>query len=440
MTLIMIKIGILSAADVRISFVGSFLLMRENEDSKHYPKNKNNITGINHFSCNALTVGNYYYVPIDFKNSYFDIEEVIIGRDFHWQQKETQRFRGNLILKNDGKTITVINVLPIEEYLKSVISSEMNPNAPLEFLKAHAIISRTWVMNRILNRKKYSKSELSLCNEMIDTAQERIRWYDDSQHIGFDVCADDHCQRYQGITKILHPAAIEAVEATKGKVLIYNGKIIDARFSKCCGGAFEIFENCWQPIHHPYLMAGADSLSSKITDLTIEENAAMWIGGKPKAFCNTSDKTILSQVLNSYDLKTDNFYRWNLIYSANQLSQIAREKAGVNFGTITDLVPIQRGVSGRIIRLQIKGTKRSMIIGKELEIRKTLSPSHLYSSAFTVKKENGNFILNGAGWGHGVGLCQIGAAMMANQGFNHKDILNHYYPETTITIRNKSDK
>lgn len=428
----------MSAADVRIYFIGSFL-MQKNKDSNNYPEHKNIITGQNHFSCNILTVGRHYFVPEDFDNSYFGIEEVVIGKDFHWQQKETQQFRGNLILVNDGKTITVINVLPIEEYLKSVISSEMNPNAPLEFLKAHAIISRTWVMHKIFSRKKLIQCANRVETGMTDSSQERIRWYDDTQHIGFDVCADDHCQRYQGFTKILNPAAIEAVESTEGQVLTFNGEIIDARFSKCCGGAFETFENCWQPIHHPYLRAGADTLSSKIADLTIEENAALWIEGKPKAFCNTSDKAILSQVLNSYDFETNHFYRWNLVYSTDQLSQIVRERSGIDFGTITDLVPIQRGVSGRIIRLQIKGTKRSMIIGKELEIRKTLSTSHLYSSAFTVDKKDGYFIFHGAGWGHGVGLCQIGAAMMAHQGFSHKAILNHYYPGSLITFQDNSE-
>ena len=401
------------------------------------------------YSARDMAVGDTFLQPGEC-DEYFEIEGVTIGKEFHWQRLENQRFKGTLILRNDGKLITAINVIDIEEYLKSVISSEMNANASLEFLKAHAIISRTWVTNRLKKRRSEERNHLGKegrreesktrgnVDGMTETDGERIRWYDDRQHTGFDVCADDHCQRYQGITRITNPTAIEAVESTRGQVLTHNGDIIDARFSKCCGGAFETFENCWQPTHKPCLEAGMDTADTKATlpDLTDEANAREWIEGRPDAFCNTDDEKVLSQVLNDYDLTTKDFYRWRQDYSQQELSDIVRARSGIDFGTVSDLIPIQRGVSGRITRLKIVGSKRIMVIGKELEIRKTLSTSHLYSSAFTVKKDNDRFILHGAGWGHGVGLCQIGAAMMAHLGYNHRQILAHYYPGSKLTTQN----
>lgn len=268
-----------------------------------------------------------------------------------------------------------------------------------------------------------------------------IKWYDHEAHKNFDVCADDHCQRYQGITRASTPQAVEAVSATRGEVLMYEGKICDARFSKCCGGAFEEFQNCWENVRHPYLIGQRDSQTeNKLPDLTVEAEADKWIRTSPVAFCNTQDKKILSQVLNNYDQETADFYRWKVSYSQEELSELIHKRSDIDFGKIIDLIPIERGTSGRLVRLKIVGTLRTLTIGKELEIRRTLSTSHLYSSAFVVDKEYkeeeqeipSRFILTGAGWGHGVGLCQIGAAVMGEQGYKYEEILSHYYPGSTI--------
>ena len=275
-------------------------------------------------------------------------------------------------------------------------------------------------------------SQLSILNSQL------IKWYDHEAHKNFDVCADDHCQRYQGITRASTPQAIEAVSATRGEVLMYKGAICDARFSKCCGGAFEEFQNCWENVKHPYLIRQRDSKTEKqLPDLTIEAEADKWIRTSPVAFCNTQDKKILSQVLNNYDQETADFYRWKVSYSQQELSELIHQRSGIDFGQIIDLIPVERGTSGRLVRLKIVGTLQTLIIGKELEIRRTLSTSHLYSSAFVVDKEYGDelpsrFILTGAGWGHGVGLCQIGAAVMGEQGYKYEEILSHYYPGSTL--------
>ncbi|MBD5358797.1 MAG: SpoIID/LytB domain-containing protein [Bacteroides sp.] len=426
-----IRIGLLIASKVEIRFIGVF----HNDKSEI-------ITGDYTYDARNLTAKEEIFIPEIPDSSFFEVKNIIIGKDFHWQRKETQRFKGNLILRNNGKDITLINILSVEDYLVSVISSEMCANASLEFLKAHAVISRSWVVARILHR---NTTNLLNNNGMIDTPNERIRWYDDSQHIGFDVCADDHCQRYQGVTRITNHNAINAVKATEGIILTYKGEIADTRFSKCCGGAFEKFENCWDDTPHPYLAPGIDYISANINkhskfDLTKEENTQSWIETEPTAFCNTQNREVLSQVLNVYDLETTDFYRWKKEYTPIELSEIVRERSGIDFGMILHLIPMQRGVSGRIIRLKIVGSKRTMVIGKELEIRRILSRSHLYSSAFTITKEitssstdsNYKFIFHGAGWGHGVGLCQIGAAMMAHKGYNYKDILHHYYRDCEL--------
>ena len=269
-----------------------------------------------------------------------------------------------------------------------------------------------------------------------------MKWYERDAHTHFDVCADDHCQRYQGITKASTQAVIEAIEATKGQVLMYNGEICDARFSKSCGGVSENFENCWAPEHYPYLTKVIDNSSMHenfATDLTIEENAEKWIRESPEAFCNTNDKKILSQVLNNYDQETTDFYRWKVEYTQAQMAEIISRRSGYDFGEIIDFKPLKRGESGRIIELQITGTKLTVIVGKELEIRKWLSNSHLYSSAFVVDKSDikdgvpQKFTLTGAGWGHGVGLCQIGAAVMGEQGYKYHEILQHYFQNAELT-------
>lgn len=385
------------------------------------------------------------FTPQQDTSSFFELQDVTIGINFHWERKEVQRFKGELKIIVEDDRLTAINIIPIEDYLTSVISSEMSATASLELLKAHAVISRSWLLNKL----KVANGKLKVIMHPDNTANfelstlpsQLIKWYDHEAHKNFDVCADDHCQRYQGITRTSTPQAIEAVFATRGEVLMYEGEICDARFSKCCGGAFEEFQNCWENVKHPYLIGQRDSKTeTRLPDLTKEVEADKWIRTSPAAFCNTHNKQVLSQVLNNYDQETTDFYRWRVCYSQQELSELIHKRSGIEFGKIIDLIPVERGTSGRLVRLKIVGTLRTLIIGKELEIRRTLSSSHLYSSAFVVDKEYkedekeipSRFILTGSGWGHGVGLCQIGAAVMGEQGYKYKETLSHYYPGSAI--------
>ena len=370
----------------------------------------------------------------------FELLDVTIGINFHWERKEDQRFLGALkIIVENGK-LTGINVIRVEDYLTSVISSEMSATASSELLKAHAVISRSWLLAQIQKNKEITETHADY-SAFTQTEEELIRWYDREDHTRFDVCADDHCQRYQGITRASTDIVKQAIAATRGQVLTSDGKICDARFSKCCGGAFEEFQYCWEDIKYPYLAKQRDYRTENgkadngtLPDLTREVEADRWIRTSPKAFCNTTDKKILSQVLNNYDQETTDFYRWKVEYTQDELSKLIKERSGIDYGQIIDLIPVARGTSARLWKLKIVGSQRTLTIGKELEIRRTLSPSHLYSSAFVVDKEDispegipGRFILTGAGWGHGVGLCQIGAAVMGEQGYKYDAILLHYY-------------
>ena len=362
----------------------------------------------------------------------FELSNVTIGVDFHWNRQETQLFPDDLKLIVEKGKVTAVNCVGIENYLVSVISSEMSATNSEELLKAHCIISRSWILAQIQKNKelKAAAVDYSACT---DTETERIKWYDREDHVNFDVCADDHCQRYYGLSRAFTQAVRDAVEQTWGRVLMYDGKICDARFSKCCGGVFEEFKFCWEPKQFPYLVKRRDGVNpSDFPDLTVEENARQWILSEPEAFCNTKDQKILSQVLTGFDQETKNFYRWKVEYTVEELSELVRRRSGEDYGEIVDLVPVARGTSGRLWKLKIVGTKKTKIIGKELEIRKTLSPSHLYSSAFVVEKQDGKFILHGAGWGHGVGLCQIGAAVMGARGYKYDEILAHYFPGSVI--------
>lgn len=373
----------------------------------------------------------------------FWLKNVTIGVNFHWERQEDQKFGGSLKFIVEGDKLTAVNIIGVEDYLTSVISSEMSATASEELLKAHAVISRSWLLAQIEKNKEIaaSKQNYSACTQ---TDDELIKWYDREDHLNFDVCADDHCQRYQGLTRASTQKVRDAIDATWGELITYDGKICDARFSKCCGGVFEEFQNCWEPVRYPYLVKVRDSkTNTEIPDLTIESEAEKWIMSSPEAFCNTTDAGILSQVLNNYDQETVNFYRWKQEYGQEELRELILRRSGIDYGSIIDLIPVERGTSGRLIKLRIVGTKKSMTIGKELEIRRTLSTSHLYSSAFvvakegTVKGENGadvpaRFILTGAGWGHGVGLCQIGAAVMGEQGYSYREILLHYYVNANI--------
>ncbi|MBP5317828.1 MAG: SpoIID/LytB domain-containing protein [Paludibacteraceae bacterium] len=359
-------------------------------------------------------------------DAYFELEQVTIGVNFHWQRNENQCFKGalELVAAPEGGWIAV-NRVPLEVYLTSVISSEMSAESDMELLKAHAVISRSWAMYQLF--PTYPPQAVP------DATDSRlIRWYDREGHQLFDLCADDHCQRYQGITRQTNPQVEEAIEATRGMVLAYDNRLCDARFYKCCGGATEAYESAWDDTPHPYLRRVDDTRTPVAGDLRDEATASRFIRQAPEACCNTRDHRILSQVLNHYDQETADFYRWQVRYTQAQLSALVARRSGIDFGEIQDLIPLKRGVSGRIIELRIVGSRRSLVVGKELEIRKWLSESHLYSSAFVVDRDATDFILRGAGWGHGVGLCQIGAAVMAAEGAGYRQILQHYYPGTQL--------
>ena len=394
------------------------------------------------FSENGVLWNGKTYKQLEFlpqsDEASFSLYDVTIGVNFHWERKETQTFLGKLKFIVNGNSVCAVNELPVERYLESVISSEMSATSSLELLKAHAVISRSWLLVQMQNRRKGETTAHVAASE-IQGNGELIRWYDREDHTLFDVCADDHCQRYQGITKETSAQVAEAIRQTAGQVLTDEDEICDARFSKCCGGETEEFQYCWENLRKPYLIALRDVPQQEALDLTVEANADRWIRSSPESFCNTRDAKVLSQVLNNYDQETSDFYRWRVEYTQQQVQQLLTEKLGIDFGAIVDLIPVERGTSGRLSKLRIVGEKLTLVIGKELEIRRALSKSHLYSSAFVVdtfdRNEQGipkRFALIGAGWGHGVGLCQIGAAVMGERGYSYKEILLHYYPGAII--------
>ncbi len=361
--------------------------------------------------------------PSDESSCAFALNNVTIGIGFHWERKERQVFRGAFRLVKREAGLTVINDVPLEEYVTSVISSEMSASCPLELLKAHAVISRSWLRfpkaNPFPARRAQTRS--------LDF-HEIVRWYGRQAHPDFDVCADDHCQRYQGITKAFSPAAAEAVRATAGEFLRYKGAICDARFSKCCGGITESYATAWEDEDIPYLDSVYDGPAQPCP---VSSEAR--ICSNPPAYCNTDDSALLSRILPGFDQETRDFYRWQVAYTPDELADLVRSKLAVDLGPIRDMQALARGPSGRIYRLKITGERDHLIIGKELEIRRALSRTHLYSSAFIIKKESDRFVLTGAGWGHGVGLCQIGAAVMANAGKTYSDILQHYYRGAAVS-------
>ena len=385
----------------------------------------------------------------------FILYGVTIGVGFHWERKQVQKFAGSLKFIVDNGKVTAVNVIGVEDYLLSVISSEMKASASLEFLKAHAVISRSWLLSQIEARKTAAKEVKTSVKEDYteNGVHHYVRWYDREDHTLFDVCADDHCQRYQGLTLAIGENVRKAIDQTWGKVLMYDGKLCDARFSKSCGGMMEHFSSCWSDEDFPYLAAVPDTASENaaaVPDLTKEENTEKWIMGEiPEAsesFCNTTDEKILSQVLNDYDLETKDFFRWQISYTRKGISDIIKERSGQDIGLFESMTVISRGPSGRITELLIKGSKSSMQIGKELVIRKFLSTSHLKSSAFVVKvtksetsPEEDIITLHGAGWGHGVGLCQIGAAVMSEKGYDYSQILAHYYPGSRLVNKDRNE-
>lgn len=429
-----INVGIVTGKEISFTLNGKYLTQ---EGEVITGQLKASATGNGEISLGTKKIESIELTPED-NNCSFTLHNVTIGISYHWERQEEQTFTGKLKLITDGENVIAINILPVEDYLVSVISSEMSATSSLEFLKSHAVISRSWLLAQIENRDRKNVHK-SLQQNFTTDENCIIRWYDREDHKLFDVCADDHCQRYQGITKASNPSVAKAVKETEGMVLMYGDEICDARFSKCCGGVSETFDTCWEDKDYPYLQPVIDDSENKdIPDLSIEENAEKWIRTTPAAFCNTHDEKVLKQILNNYDQETTDFYRWKVKYSQKEISELIHRKTGIEFGDIKDLIPMQRGKSGRISRLKIVGTLRTVTIGKELEIRRALSESHLFSSAFVVDKTEvagsvpSEFTITGAGWGHGVGLCQIGAAMMGEKSYSYDKILLHYYRDAEI--------
>jgi stage II sporulation protein D len=380
--------------------------------------------------------------PVDFDASRATIHGVTIGVDFHWERSESQTFQGSVVLSPQSDGLLVINELPLEAYLVSVISSEMSASAPRELLRAHAIVSRSWLLAQMTSRSRQTNAVAH--DTDASTAgiaeTEMIRWWDRETHADFDVCADDHCQRYQGVSKAFSKEAFEAVRDTRGKVLMWGDEICDARYSKSCGGMTEEFRAAWDDREVPYLQAvydGEDDGASYPMPLSGESNAEGWIKSKPAAFCNTDSPELLGRILPGFDQETRDFFRWEVEYSNEELSKIILDRTGLDLGRLVLIEAIERGKSSRIVRLEIVGERQTVVIGKELQIRRALSRSHLYSSAFVVEVElqkpskyPERLKLIGAGWGHGVGLCQIGAAVMAHRGYTYEEILSHYFGGT----------
>jgi stage II sporulation protein D len=437
----LISVGILTGKQINFELYGDFIVEGFKQTfSGRFSAEVKSDRIVCKYDKDKLEISNeIVFIPGDRATDSFLIRKVLIGKDFHWERKENQRFMGLLKLVKDNDMIWVINILPLEDYLVSVISSEMSAKSSLHLLMAHSIISRSWIFAQL--EKAGKGKDVHSHKSFYQSESEIIKWYSKEEHKLFDVCADDHCQRYQGVTKISTEVSKQAIEQTKGIVLLYNNKICDTRFSKSCGGISEAFENVWEPVKHDYLTSVVDyKFGSEIynTDFSSEANAKKWILGNPPAFCNTSDKKILSQVLNDFDFETKDFYRWKVEYSADQLTKLINTKSGIDFGDILDLVTVERGDSARLIKLKIVGSKKTLIIGKELEIRRILSDTHLYSAAIVIDKEEDEkgipqkFIIYGAGWGHGVGLCQIGAAVMAAQGYQFDEILLHYFKDASL--------
>ncbi|MEK6300980.1 MAG: SpoIID/LytB domain-containing protein [Acidobacteriota bacterium] len=389
----------------------------------------------------AINAAQWTLEPIDFEASRATVHGITIGVGFHWERNEPQDFQGSLVLIPQSDRLLVVNELPLEAYLVSVISSEMSASAPGELLRAHAIVSRSWLLAQTTNRSQTSNAlQDESAAEVRSSQTEMIRWWDRENHADFDVCADDHCQRYQGISKAYSKSAFEAVRDTRGKVLMWGDEICDARYSKSCGGMTDEFRAAWEDRDVPYLRASYDGegeMAGGPLPLTVESNAGEWIRSKPAAFCNTDSVELLARILPGFDQETRDFYRWEVEYSNDELSKIILDRAGLDLGRLVSLEAIERGKSSRIVRLKIAGEKETVVIGKELQIRRVLSRSHLYSSAFVVEQVSDSssnypkrFRLIGAGWGHGVGLCQIGAAVMAECGYSYERILSHYFRGT----------
>ena len=431
-----LRVGILSGQEIRFRLNGDFRGENGNVYRGEYTATRDgDALLLHHGDMTRRVRPGLALSPVLPDESTFDLAGVTIGIHFHWERIEEQRFRGTLEIIDEGTRLTAVNAIPLEEYLESVISSEMNAASPPEFLKAHAVISRGWLLAQ-QERKREGRSYPHPA--MARGNGEYTRWFDREEHDLYDVCADDHCQRYQGTGRGTLPVVAHAVLETRGEVLMHAGKVCDTRFSKCCGGATERFDNTWEPLFHPYLVKVDDNAAgARSPDLCVEANARAWILASPPADCNAGGE-ILARILNDYDRETRDFFRWTVSYPADELSALVEERLHVGLGDVLDLQPVERGTSGRLTRLKIVGTRGSLIIGKELVIRSALSRAHLYSSAFVIdvtRNAGGRparFVLRGAGWGHGVGLCQIGAAVMSERGCSYREILARYFPGTRL--------
>jgi stage II sporulation protein D len=381
--------------------------------------------------------------PVSEQDSSATVLGMTVGVDFHWEHDEDLSFRGGLSLEAREGGLDTVNEVGLEDYLLSVISSEMSARCPPALLEAHAVISRSWLLAQLEARGVAPLAPGE--PEQRDGALHILRWYDREDHAHFDVCADDHCQRYQGVTRAFSPEATAAVQATRGQILVHDGQVCDARFSKCCGGSVELFSSAWGPQDPPYLQAFADLPAGREPDYALplqeEAKAQAFIQAYPEAFCATRDRAILEKLLPELDHETRDFYRWDQVIEQEELQGLLKAKLGLELGAILALEPLSRGASGRLTQLAIQGEFGRAVIGKELEIRRALSPSHLYSSAFVVRavgpegRAPERFELRGAGWGHGVGLCQIGAAVMAERGYHARAILAHYFRGASIERR-----
>ncbi len=436
MTEPIITVGITSGKKIALKIVGEYYLPRLNlyiHGRSYFEKSSRGI-------LLESTLGTYYinendvFVAANEDNASFWVHNVKIGKGFHWEREEDQHFLGDFKFVHENGEITLVNIIPLELYLESVIGSEMSEHASSALLESQAIVARSWTLAQLNNKNVIPHNEYR-------EKGLRLRWRERDSHTLYDFCADDHCQRYQGIIKTSTLRTAAAVDKTRGIALLEGEKICDARYSKSCGGVTELYENVWSKTAHPCLESVYDFVAPTYYsdwDLSVEQNARKWILAKPEAFCNTEDVTILKQILVDFDNETKDFFRWKKIFSQNEIAELIHKNLHHDFGEILDLIPVERGKSGRLIKLKIVGSKREFIIGKELEIRKTLSESHLYSSAIVIEKENvvnnipQRFVIYGAGWGHGVGMCQIGAAVMGHKGYKFDEILAHYFPHAKI--------
>lgn len=428
-----LQVGILQAPSVTFTLHGKFRIANTGIEAEGLQEARIQNGRI---VWNGKLYSDLLFCPVQPETDTFSLHQVTIGKKFHWEQQESQQFKGCLHLLLQAEELVAVNLIDIEDYLTCVIASEMNATSSVELLKTHAIISRSWVYSQILRRQCHLPETAPSNNG--------LTWQDQSDHTLYDVCADDHCQRYQGLARSISPQVKEAIRATAHQVLAYQDSLCDARFSKCCGGISELYSSCWDDMDYPYLSAVTDRPDphAERPDLTREAEAEKWIRSTPPSFCRTPDAGTLRQILNSYDQSTTDFYRWQVVLAQHELQDLIRQRTGKDLGQILRLTPLKRGTSGRISELRVEGTAGSLVVGKELTIRHLLSSTHLYSSAFVVEPHDPDpqtqvprsFTLYGAGWGHGVGLCQIGAAVMAREGYTYTEILQHYYQGSRLVF------